>query len=388
MAINSNIYTILADMVKEEFGETIEIYDRSTFVSAGFKLTADHTMTELANAFANNIANKVQLTLNIVRDYDEYLTFLNAGTLPPGGGLEIINHSFYEARSGDFANLTDNQSYDMYVVNKGKDFANYYFDSNAYQINITINSREIEGALQSPEAMSAFYEGKLAYGFNAKRNYANLLRLGLLARGFETILTGTYAATPATNQLAPARSYPLVTLYNAIHNTSITAAGCLYDKDFLRFAVGLINDVRYKMAGYSTAFNPSEKTATPFGTFTPYSDSRLVVNSVFAENVGSYLHDDSYRDDNDQLNYTERVPYWENASSPLTIEYEASSTQTTSVPIIATLFDRYALMTFDQINSVDMTPYNARGMYSNAWFNYQVGIYQNLDANQVIFTLS
>ena len=387
MAVNSNVYQILQDMVKEELGQSITIYDRATFVSAGIKLTSSYTAQALANAFANNIANKVQLTLNIIRDYSEILRSLDGGVLPPDGGLEVIQHGFYDARQAAFANLTDGVSVDMYVVNKGDVIADYYYNSNAFQIPVTINSPEIAGALSSPEMFTTWYDGKIAMALNSRREKLNLLRLGLMANSIAECFNGTYAeTTPATNPDDLSRVYPLVTMYNTINSTNLTADNALYSKDFLRFAVACMNNIKRKFWSRNTAFNPSEATESPWATFTPEESTRTYAVSRFVQNVGAYLWDESFRNEYNRLNVTEEVPYWENASTPMLVTYDNAGNKNTP-PVIGVVMDELALKSFSQIDDVDVTPYNAAGKYTNVWVNVQVGLYENRQANFVVFTL-
>lgn len=386
--VNNTFYAVANDLMNRAASgaglEPVTVLDYSSFISAGQQLT-NLSGKDLANAFADEIANKVQIALNIARPYNADLDSLNFGTMPPEGVLEIINNQFMNTRAAEFPNLTNGESVDMYVVNKGEQSVDYYFKSEAFQIPVTIQLSELRGAFNSPEAMEAFLYGKVMYALNSKNHAIEVSRYALMAKGIidATDSESEYVAEPAETQYTAARRYDLVTLYNKIHSTALTSDTAPYDRDFIAFAVSLIKYVRDKMKKASTSYNPRG-----IKTFTP--DPRLKVVAPFDSAITSYLYPDTLHPEFNRLDNYEIVPFLQNENTPYTVNYSNSTTTDNSLvtpPVLAILHDEYAMLEYTMIDDVESTPYNAAGRYTNDWISAQYGRYINRGANFVIFTL-
>lgn len=389
MAVNNTFYKVANDLMNRAAkgaglpGTVVEDY--STFIQAGRELLDNLTGATLANAFAAEIANKIQLSLNIAESYSADLDSLNFGTLPPEGAVELINNEFMETRAAEFAALTDGQTVDQYVINKGKQRVNYYFDSSAFQIPVTIQTKELEGAFKSPEALESFVYGKVMYALNTKNHAIEVARYALLSYGIieTTEAQSPYAATAATDEYDAAQRYKLVSLYNAIHETNLDAKNAPYDRDFIAFAVSLIKSVRERMKKVSSSYNGLD-----FKTFT--SNAKLKIVAPFRTAIESYLYPNTLHNETNRLEDFETVPYLQNEKSPYTIQYSYGTKKDNSLttpPVLAILHDPYAMMEFTMIDDVETTPYNAAGKYTNDWVSCQHGRYFNHNANYVIFTL-
>lgn len=389
MAINNNFYKVANDLMSRAATgaglSPVVVEDYSTFVQAGRNLTDNLSGSTIANAFAEEIANKIQLTLNIAETYNADLNSLNFGTLPPEGVVELINNEFMETRAAEFTALTDGDSVDQYVINKGKQRVNYYFDSSAFQIPVTIQTKELEGAFKSPEALESFIYGKVMYALNTKNHAIEVARYALLSYGIidATEAQSPNVATAATDEYDAARRYKLVSLYNAIHETNLDAKNAPYDKDFIAFAVSMIKSVRERMKKASSSYNGQN-----FKTFT--NEAKLKIVAPFRTAIESYLYPNTLHNDTNRLEDFETVPYLQNEKTPYTVHYSYGNTHDNSLetpPVLAILHDRYAMMEFTQIDDVETTPYNAAGKYTNDWVSCQHGRYFNRNANYVIFTL-
>lgn len=389
--VNNTFYKVANDLMSRAAtggGLTpITVLNYSTFIDAGRQLTDNLTGAQIANAFAAEIANKVKLVIDIAKPYNADLESLNFGTIEPEGVLEVINNEFMDTRAAEFVKLTDGGSVDQFVINKGKQKVDYFYESSAFQIPVTIQTVEIRGALKSPEALERFFYGKLMYALNTKNHAIEVARYALLANEIieATETSSPYVATAATDEYDAARRYKLVSLYNAIHSTNLDAKSAPYDRDFIAFAVSIINSVRERMEKRSNSYN-----ATGFSTFTPKGSSRLKIVAPFRTAINSYLYPNTLHNETNTLTDFETVPYLQNEKKPYTINYSYGSTQDNSLetpPVLAVLHDEYALMEFTMIDDVETTPYNAAGKYTNDWVSCQHGRYMNRNANCVIFTL-
>ena len=389
--VNNTFYKVVNDLMARAAtgaGLTpITVLDYGTFIDAGRQLTDNISAADITNAFAKDIANKVRYSLNIVRSYNADGETLNFGDIPPESVVEVINNEFMDTRAAEFPNLVNGQSVDMYVINKAKQVVDYYVKSEAFQIPVTIQTAELEGAFRSPEAMERFLYGKITYALNSKNHAIEVARYALLSYAIieATESTSSHVATPATNEYSAARRYKLISLYNSIHETNLTADNAPYDRDFIAFAVSLIKSVRDRMKKASTSYN-----AAGVKTFTPEGSSRLKIIAPFRTAIESYLYPNTLHNESNRLDDYEVFPYWQNEDKPYEINYSYGATQDNSKvtpKVLAMLHDEYAAMEFTMIDDIGTTPYNVAGKYTNDWVSCQHMRYVNHNANLVIFTL-
>lgn len=378
MAVNNNFYATINELVnRASKGEIGAVVDYSSFIDVG-KTLADMTQGDrdaFMNNFANEIANKVKISIDTARDYQGKFKSLIRGTASPNAVIEIVTHGFFETRQALFVNLQNNGSVDMYKINKGSQSVRYYTKDNTYTIPVTIQSLELEGAFQSPEKMNAFLQNKIRYAMNSNESAREQGRRGLMA----DLICELSDATEATSADVNAQRYNLLQLYYDIYGIELTADTALHNGEFVRFAVQQIKKVRRKMAERSDAFNISGVE-----TFTPESENELFVHSGLAAGIDTYLYQDARRPET--LGDFEEVNYWQNSDTPYIVTHGEEGDLNT-LPIVAVAIDRFAAGEWVCHEAVNTTPYNAAGEYYNIWINVQTKYVRNADANAVIFEL-
>ena len=383
MAINNNFYAMINELVARASSGTItNIVDYATFIDAG-KRISDLAGTEFTNNFNTELLNKIHLTLDTFRGYDGAYSDLIQGQLPANGAIELITSTLYETREAAFANLVDGQTVDQYEIAKPADTVHYYTLDNCYQIPITIQRTELIGAFRSPEQMDSYLRKKVAAVVNSNRVARENGRIGLVANA----IIRASAATAATDPDTPSRHYNLLKLYNDITGAGLTTSNCLYNAEFVRFAVGQIKVVVEKLKKYSNSYNEAGAY-----TFTPddKSERHIYVNSRFSSTMQVYIRPEPGDRKSILLDDYVEVPYWQNEDSPLTVmnvDPLDDTKEVESPKTICVLFDRFALMEFTCFENMLATPLNARGEYYNNWLNVQTKFIENRNANLVIFTI-
>lgn len=383
MAINNNFYAMINDLVSRASSGTITgIVDYSTFIDAGKKIGA-LVGSDFANAFNAELLNKIHLTIDTFRGYEGAYEDLVQGTLPANGAIELITSALYETRQAAFANLVDGQSVDQYIIAKPKGGVDYFTNDVAYQIPITIQRTELIGAFQSPEQMDAYLRKKVASVVNSNRVARENARIGLVANA----IVRAASAPAATSPDDPARRYNLLALYNNITSAGLTSNNCLYNAEFVRFAVGLIKVVMSKMSKYSTSYNEAG-----VNTFTPEDkyERHIYVNKRFSSAMEVYIRPEPGDRRSILLDDYVDVPYWQDESIPLqvrSVDPQDSTKEVISPKTVCVIFDRYALMEYLVFEHMLSTPLNAAGEYYNNWMNVQTKFLENRNANLVVFTI-
>ena len=426
--INNNAWIAINELVSRAAGvEDLSIVDDKSLIDFGRKLTDTNSDT-FKNNFANEIANKVRLSINVARKYDAKLESLIRGTMPANGVLEIIQNTFFDTRVADFVNLVDGQSVDMYKVNKGKQTADYFVDEIAFKLFVTIQDVELEGAFMSGDAMQSFLTGKITYLVNSYNLAREQGRRAMLASEIKDLS----AATAATTADGLAQRYKLCELYNTVYGYQasdagyVTKANALYDANFVKFAIMMINKVYKKLSTPSMSFNDGT-----IKTFTPDGNKKLVCLGALSDSIVAYKT--TFSPDATVLPEHETIEFWQQEKDPYVAyfmkpsdkyyivntdaernttngsysyviasgktylrgasnwtevtNFDDGNAQTATAPTIAVLFDDIAMGEYVTHEATRSTPFNVAGEYYNVYMNYQAKLIRLKSANQVIFTL-
>lgn len=426
--INNNAWIAINELVSRAAGiADASIVDDKSLIDFGRKL-ADTNADTFKNNFANEIANKVRLSINVARKYDAKLESLIRGTMPANGVLEIIQNTFFDTRVADFVNLVDGQSVDMYKVNKGKQTADYFVDEVAFKLFVTIQDVELEGAFLSGDAMQAFLTGKITYLVNSYNLAREQGRRALIASEIKDLS----AATAATTADGLAQRYKLCELYNTVYGYQaadagyVTSANALYDANFVKFAIMMINKVHKKLSTPSMKFNDGS-----IKTFTPDANKKLICLGALSDSIVAYKT--TFSPDATVLPEHETVEFWQQEANPYvayfleseknlvvvntdadrgTVQgtyyyviasgktylrtattytevtaFDDGTAQKATAPTIAVLFDDIAMGEYVTHEATRSTPFNVAGEYYNVYMNYQGKLIRLKSANQVIFTL-
>ena len=426
--INNNAWIAINELVSRAAGVAdAAIVDDKSLIDFGRKLT-DTNADTFKNNFANEIANKVRLSINVARKYDAKLESLIRGQMPANGVLEIIQNTFFDTRVADFVNLVDGQSVDMYKVNKGKQTADYFVDEIAFKLFITIQDVELEGAFMSGDAMQSFLTGKITYLVNSYNLAREQGRRAMLASEIKDLS----AATAATSADGLAQRYKLCELYNTVYGYQASDAGyvskanALYDANFVKFAIMMINKVYKKISTPSMAFNDGS-----IKTFTPDGNKKLVCLGALSDSIVAYKT--TFSPDATVLPDHETIEFWQQEKDPYVAyfmkpddkyyivntdaernttngsysyviasgktylrsgstwtevnNFDDGKAQVATAPTIAVLFDDIAMGEYITHEATRSTPFNVAGEYYNIYMNYQAKLIRLKSANQVIFTL-
>ena len=426
--INNNAWIAINELVSRAAGVAdAAIVDDKSLIDFGRKLT-DTNADTFKNNFANEIANKVRLSINVARKYDAKLESLIRGTMPANGVLEIIQNTFFDTRVADFVNLVDGQSVDMYKVNKGKQTADYFVDEIAFKLFVTIQDVELEGAFMSGDAMQSFLTGKITYLVNSYNLAREQGRRAMLASEIKD-LSAVPAATAADGL---AQRYKLCELYNTVYGYKasdtgyVTKANALYDANFVKFAIMMINKVYKKISTPSMSFNDGT-----IKTFTPDGNKKLVCLGALSDSIVAYKT--TFSPDATVLPDHETIEFWQQEKDPYVAyfmkpsdkyyivntdaernttngsysyviasgktylrgasnwtevtNFDDGNAQTATAPTIAVLFDDIAMGEYVTHEATRSTPFNVAGEYYNVYMNYQGKLIRLKSANAIIFTL-
>lgn len=385
MAVNNGFYTTLNGLMSALNGG-FAVVDYDTFVDSG-KVLSSLAYTDLVNDFLTPLMNKVQKTIMDLPSYKGDLIDMYAGRLDYGVLEVLLMDKFYsmDASQFDGQTITDGQVYTgQFEVHMPSMDAVYYTESNSWSKTITIRATDLRGAFKTPEAMDKFISGIMQQVTNSLEFANETARYGVLAK---MILTAYNATANVTDETAVSQHYGLVTIFNSLYSTSLTAADALQNPVFVRFAIATIKDIAKLMEKPINGFNGQN-----FQTFTRPEYRRLKISSIFEKAITMSMVT-AFNKEDAQLGIPhETLPYWQVAQDGnvvqerLRIETASSGSSAPSEPIIAVLYDSRAIGEMIQMEDVTNTR-NELLRYTNYHFLANRMYWFNAHANAVVFTL-
>ena len=302
MAYNvSQITTLINDIIEDMSGQSasIQTLESTDLVSLGKAIGS----ANLLEGFFGSLCNRLAKTVYFIRVYD------------PASRRAILRdeHEFgafvqkvyytapefednYEYSVPDNSNPVKYQTKSPYdVTNTVAVSAKIFDEQGTFSLNIVRPVDQIRSAFLSESEMMRFIDGI----YLAIENKMKMAEEGLV---------NTAVATAMAYDIENGMSRTLLSEYNTKFSKSLTAAKCLADTDFLRYAGMEIKRTMDFMGIMSTEFNSGS-----YLTFTDRGSMVLETLSTFADALDIYLTADTYHAEMVDFlgNNYERVPRWQ-----------------------------------------------------------------------------
>ena len=299
-----------------------------------------------------------------------------------GSILEKITYEgLPEAQDNATWDLEDGKSYDPNIFYKPQVSAKFYSERRTFDIPMSFAQKQVKSAFSSAAQLQAFFamiETAISNGMTIKMD--SLVRL-TLANAIATIY-----ANRATN---PVQYYALVTRYNQVTGKSLQKSEALVDEDFCRWASTEIKKVIKRMRNMSTLFNKGAKDR-----FTGKDRLHIILHSDFSAAAEAYLYSNTYHEEFVKLPEAEEVSYWQGTgttfdwddTSKIIVTPRDSNEVVTVTDIVGIAWDREAL----GVSNIDRrvtTNWNPVAEFTNNWYKFDAGYFNDFNENIVVFTL-
>lgn len=400
--MNTNqIYTIVNEVNAEAFGsEAIDVIDAQGLISLGNAVLSSTTNTE---AFLNTLVQRIGRTIISFRQYRNKLADMVVNDFEYGAILQKIRVHLTEAETDPAYGLTDGYSVDPWTVNKPDVEQKLFVTRTPYMFHVTIARKQLKEAFLSESGMGAF----IGAVFGQVRNSieVSLENLGRLC--IANMMAEFTPFTPSAGDDTPATTLnhevKLCTLYNTARGYHgvipgeggaadtpasagyVDADTCLFDEDFLRFAVKTMKSYSDNFTDMSTLYNDGE-----IETFTPREEQRLKVLSSFERALETVVQYSAFNEEMVRLNAFATLNFWQSAQTADTVKVERASdgVAVTIQNVVGVLYDRDALGIYKRDEDVLTTPVNAKGLYYNTFYHQLELWFNDTSENFVFFTLN
>ena len=367
------VATLVNDATKEFLGETAVLQeDLSNVIDVGVAIQN----ADLYENFTMGLLLKIGEEFFVNRPYKSDMPNIYKTNREFGAITAKTRGKLDEASDNQSWQLTNNTSYDDNVYIESTYETKLFAKSDAFEIRKSIPNEQIKGAFKSADDLANFVSMVYTLVYNSievKREALN-----------QMVICNMIGETIDDNNAV--RVVKLLTTYNTLKGTSLSADQAICDKDFLAFATGKIRFYQSLMTRYSTLYNINGAQ-----NHTPKDLQHVILLTEFVANCDTFLASNTFHDEFVKLpNHTE-IPYWQGTGTDLsgcrTINIKTASGHTVNATqVIGTIFDVDALGIFEDKPTV-RTKFINSAEFTNYWFKQKLAYFNDLNENLVVFTL-
>lgn len=382
----SQIFEIVNSALKETDGRLALLQeDLSNIVDVGNSIFN-------ANSFDNYVKKLVDRIGKIVfvnRPYNGLAPSVYMDGVMWGSVTQKISSAIPEAVENESYELVNGASYDPNQVNLPDVYVKFFSKYVTFEVDRTITEKQLRSAFTGVAELDGF----ISMIFNEISKAFTIAIDNLIMRTINSAIADTlykdYGSGTAFTGASHTRAVNLLYLYNQRYSATLTAAEAVTTPEFVRFAsyyMGLYSD---RLSRMSTLFNVGETQK-----FTPKEEQHFILLSEFARSADVFLQSDVYHDEFTAITKYEVVPYWQgsgtdyafNSTSAINVTSGSGNTVTAS-GILGVMFDRYALGVTNIEQWVN-TQYNAKADFTNYFYKYKAGYFNDLNENFVVFFIA
>ena len=379
-----------------EVTQIAEIVNQTTAEVTGTEAASTVDLNEVVETGAEVLDND-KLIDNYVKtliDHIGKVVFVNrpyTGSTPSvmmdsweyGAILEKIQYEgLPEAEDNDSWDLEDGKSYDPNIFYKPTVSAKFYSERRTFDIPMSFAQRQVKSAFSGAAQVQAFFamiETAISNGMTVKMD--SLVQL-TLANAIATVYNNRVSK--------PVQYYDLVTRYTtATGDSTVTPENAMVKPEFTRWASMEIRRVLARMKKLSVLFNAGGKYR-----HTPDDRLHLILHSDFTAAAEAYLYSDTYHNEFVKLPRAEEVAFWQASgtsfgwsdTSKIIVTPSGADSSVTVNNIVGIAFDRDALGVTNLDRRVT-TNWNPKAEFTNNWYKFDAGYFNDFNENIVVFTL-
>ena len=378
-----------------EMTQIYEIVNETTAQITGTEAVADVDCNKIVDAGAEVIdSDKVDHYVKELIDRIGKVVFVNrpyTGSTPSvmmdsweyGAILEKIQYEgLPEAEENDTWNLEDRRSYDPNIFYKPTVSAKFFSERRTFDIPMSFAQRQVKTAFTSSGQLQAFFsmiETAISNSMTVKMD-------SLVEATINNFIATTYG-----DGTANARVVKLLTEYNAFTGeTAPLASVALADPEFVRFMAFRMKRKMIQMQKLSTVFNEGGKYR-----HTPNDRLKLIMHADVAAAADVYLQSDTFHNEFVALPNADKVPFWQGSgtgfawsdTSKIIVTPRGGESPVTVENVVGIMFDRDALGVANLDRRVT-TNWNPKGEFTNNWYKFDAGYFNDFNENGVIFVLA
>lgn len=377
----TQVYDILNDAVSQAVGaDTYDTIDASNLVDVGTQLISNNQ----TDAIYSKLLDKIGKIILSDRKYKSKWSFIAKNEIEWGAIVEKIHIGLMGAQNNSSYTWASGTAPDPFEINNPTIYNTLFKNMNTWEIPVTIPDKQMRTAFSSPTEMESFISSIFtAFENSIEFYYETIARLA-----FNTYICEKKVAED-DEDVDGIHVINLLTDYNTLKGTTYDLKDVFYDREFLRYAVSRISDVKGLMGAMNTVFN-----VKGYERFTPDENLKLVVLGRFADVCKAFMESDTYHNDLVALTGYAEIPYFQTIGTSFGVRSKIKEKTPTS-PLTAVEVTNVVAIACDDRSvgamlrrSNTTSQRNQRGEYTNYWAKGEEGFYLDLSENGVVFTLN
>ena len=385
MSINNNFYSVINSLVSQGAGNAIAVTDHNSFIDFGKQLDGING-TEIANNFLSALANRITQVVELYRGYTGDYADLYRGNLVYGQTIEQIMYTWYESNAAGWTQLNNGETFGTYTISKPDIKVNFFEKENAYDIEKTIQFEMLKKAFTSEAELNNFMSGVFGMFTNSNELIREESRLGMIAGSIANNSTPAATTSEALSTVYDLRKcYKTDTGDTSLDDKPIEVL--LHNENFVKYTMATIKKIKKKMTKPSIKFSQTGNVKT----FTPENAQNTYLAAGLKTAIDSYIINTAhYAEGASVLNLDAKsVAYWQSAATPYDIKSGTSESDKKEVfGVVGVVFDDWACGEYTSVQTMDISPYDAKKRCWQYIFHGLCRYVVNQDANFVVFYIS
>ena len=377
-----------------EMTQIAEIVNETTAQVTGTEPIADLDLNEIVDKgaevldtdkvdhYVKNLIDRIGKVVFVNRPYTGSTPSVMMDSWEYGAVLEKIQYEgIPAAEDNDTWDLEDGRSYDPNIFYKPTVSAKFFSERRTFEVPMSFAQRQVKSAFTSAgqvQALFSMIETAISNGMTVKQD-------SLIEATINNFLATTYG-----NGTANARVVKLLTDYATFTGqTAPAAVNALATPEFVRFMAFAMKRKASQMTKLSTVFNVGGKYR-----HTPSDRLHIILHADAAAAADAYLQSDTYHNEFVALPSAEKVPFWQGSgssfdfadTSKIIVTPRGEESPVTISNIVGFMWDRDALGVANLDRRVT-TNWNPKGEFTNNWYKFDCGYFNDFNENGVVFVL-
>lgn len=341
------------------------------------------------DALLNAISQVISRTIFSIRPYNRKFAGLFVDNMRWGNHVRKINIGDKDWEQNVSYDLVDGQSIDADTVSKPDILQTNFYGQCVYSKHYTIFRDQLNIALQNEEEFERFYKMLVQNTMDMiEQCHENT------ARATIANLIGGKVKGDVNNVIH------LVTEYNNVTGLALDSETVKKPENFVPFykwAFSRIKTISGLMTERSLQYHVNI-TGHNIMRHTPVQNQRLYLYTPEMNNVESSVFSSVFNEQYLKMMDYEGVNFWQSIQTPMGISVKANyinaSGEIVSKPETVTTSNIFGVLMDEEAAGVTtygartaVTPYNARGEYTNVWWHFNDRYWNDFTENAVVFLL-
>lgn len=342
--------------------------------------------------FTKELVDRIGRVVFTERAYDDDSLGIRKDSWTYGSIMEKISMDLSEAQDNPAWDLQDGDVVEQDAVVVPKTKVKFFNKDGTFEIPYTITDTQMESSFSNAQQLGSFVSmieltARKAMNIRTRqyerRAINNLMGLTIKNESMDTGASGK-TGVKVVNLLYKYKQTPIGT-----KDTGITAQNCIFNPDFIRFAVSELDMYIKRMGSLTRLFNIDK-----MARYTPRNLLHFVVLDEFESKTKVYLQSDTFHNELVSLPYGRTIPFWQGTGDDFsfdncsTINIKTSAGDTINMSgVIATMFDDEALAINREFMKTT-THRNEHGEYANFWAKYRARLFNDTQEQMVVFIVA